>query len=127
MSEYYILDGKKLVEVETSGWVTWFETANRRVKYTVLSHGVQISTVFLGLNHQWGNGPPLLFETIIFGGKHSEDQWRYSTWDEAVAGHDAVVDKLTWGYLLPLVQRLRRVIAWTSGGEGETLDRATGH
>jgi len=49
--------------------------------------GVSVSTVFLGLDHSWGDGPPMLFETMIFGGEHDEDQWRYSTWGEAVAGH----------------------------------------
>jgi hypothetical protein len=46
-----------------------------------------VSTVFLGLDHQWGDGPPLVFETMIFGGEHDQYQERYSTWDEAEAGH----------------------------------------
>ena len=46
-----------------------------------------VSTVFLGINHNWGEGPPILFETMIFGGEHDEDRWRYATWDEAIVGH----------------------------------------
>jgi hypothetical protein len=48
---------------------------------------VYVSTVFLGLDHSFGEGPPQLFETMIFGGEHDEYQERYSTWDEAEAGH----------------------------------------
>lgn len=38
---------------------------------------------------------PLLFETLIFGGEHDGDMWRYSTWDEAKAGHGHVVTSMT--------------------------------
>ncbi len=49
--------------------------------------GVRVSTVFLGMNQNYGDGPPLIFETMIFGGEHSDEQWRYATETEAVEGH----------------------------------------
>lgn len=51
--------------------------------------GVQVSTVFLGLDHGYGMGPPLVFETMIFGGGEGLDMYqvRYSYWDDAVRGH----------------------------------------
>lgn len=53
---------------------------------------VRISTVFLGLNHQIDDdGPPLIFETMVFP---SEDQWRFSTYDEAIHFHDQKVAEL---------------------------------
>jgi len=52
---------------------------------------VFVSTVFLGVDHNFGGGPPLLFETMVFRGSLDECQWRYSTWEEAEAGHAAVV------------------------------------
>lgn len=52
---------------------------------------VRISTVFLGLDQHLGDGPPVLFETMIFGGDYDQYQWRYHTWDEAIAGHKAAV------------------------------------
>lgn len=52
---------------------------------------ILVSTVFLGLDHNWGRGPPLLFETLIFGGPLHDEMWRYPTWDAAVAGHTAAV------------------------------------
>lgn len=53
----------------------------------------QVSTVFLGIDHNhWGEGLPLLFETMIFGGKHDQEQFRCSTWDEAVDMHEAACE-----------------------------------
>jgi len=57
-----------------------------------------VSTVFLGIDHNWGGGPPLIFETMIFNqGPESERPWheeyqeRYSTWEQAEAGHARAV------------------------------------
>ena len=116
MTGNYILDGKEPVEVsDIMTWVNQFGIADRIVKQTTLGQDVMVSTVFLGLDHQFGDGPPLLFETMIFNGKYDGDQWRYSTWDEAVAGHEAAVDKLTWGILSRPLQWLRRAAAWLRG------------
>jgi len=113
MTEHYILDGKEPVEVsDVITWATQFETADRIVKQTTLSKDIRVSTVFLGLDHQFGDGPPLLFETMVFGGEHDQDQWRYSTWDEAEAGHRVVVNELAWGPLFCLVRWWRRAVAW---------------
>lgn len=59
---------------------------------------VWVSTVFLGVDHNhYGQGPPILFETMIFAPRVPEvdqEQRRYRTWDEAAAGHAAVVAEL---------------------------------
>lgn len=55
---------------------------------------IMISTVFLGLDHRWSGGPPLLFETMVFNGPLSEEQDRYTTWEQAVAGHKAMVERV---------------------------------
>lgn len=55
---------------------------------------IYVSTVFLGLNHAWRDGPPILFETMIFGGPHDRYQERYCTWDEAVAGHQRAIEMI---------------------------------
>ena len=73
-------------------WGRWFETADRRVARDERD-GVVVSTVFLGLNHAFGPRRPLLFETMIFGGPHDQDQARYSTWAEATAGHAVMCAK----------------------------------
>ena len=89
---YYVLDGKKAVPVETvQEWAAQFQSSKRIVKQEMISD-VKISTVFLGLDHSFlGVGPPILFETMIFGGEHNEYQERYSTWEEAEAGHAVAV------------------------------------
>jgi len=55
---------------------------------------VVISTVFLGIDHSFGRGAPVLFETMTFAPGDAEGQWRYRTWQEAEAGHAAVVASL---------------------------------
>jgi hypothetical protein len=55
---------------------------------------IYISTVFLGLNYKLGEGEPLLFETMVFGGKHDGEMERYTTWHEAAAGHKKMVEKV---------------------------------
>lgn len=53
----------------------------------------RISTVWLGADHNWGGGQPILFETMVFGGGEQQDQtmWRWHTEDEARAGHTEIV------------------------------------
>jgi hypothetical protein len=71
-------------------WARWFEDFDRHVRQTVQGD-ITVSTVFLGLDHQFGDGPPLLFETMVFGGAHNGAQERYSTWEEAEKGHADMV------------------------------------
>ena len=59
---------------------------------TELAGGVHVSTVFLSLNHAFGQGPPVLFETMIFGGPHDDYQERYTTVEEAREGHRRAVE-----------------------------------
>jgi hypothetical protein len=49
--------------------------------------GWQVSTVFLGLDHQHGIGPPVLWETMVFGGPLEGDCERYTSRAAALAGH----------------------------------------
>jgi len=53
-----------------------------------------VSTVFLGLDHQFGAGEPVLFETMVFGGEYDGEQDKYSTWEEAEAGHAEILAKV---------------------------------
>jgi len=50
----------------------------------------------MGLDHQYGEGPPLIFETMVFPSKDDMgelDMSRYSTEADAIAGHAAMVEK----------------------------------
>jgi hypothetical protein len=103
VSDLYILDGHTPVRVpDVITWGRWFNGANRHVAVT--DHPLfWVSTVFLGINHNFGfRGPPILFETMTFErGEHGgelegEDGFcRYSCWDDAEAGHYAIVRRLT--------------------------------
>lgn len=89
MNRHYILDEqKRVIPVDLMTWATWFDdTAKRRVAWDEVGD-VQVSTVFIGLDHNFGtSGPPLVFETMIFGGPHSDYCERYSTWEDAMSGH----------------------------------------
>ena len=91
----YILENKIPIPVEDLNlWGCWFgNVENKRVAFTEFDT-LQVSTVFLGIDHQWGiRKTPLLFETMVFDRGNLIDKYcmPYTTWDIAVAGHYAVV------------------------------------
>ena len=94
---YYFPDGKKPVPCDVLTWARWFESTNRSIGRTEVNHAT-VSTVILGSDHQYcPGGPPLLFETLVMGGELDQTMERYSTWDEAVAGHAAMVERVRRG------------------------------
>jgi hypothetical protein len=88
----YILKGRtpELCE-DVVEWARWYDKADRRVadwQGTVNGQDVRVSTVFLGIDHDFSkDGPPILFETMVFGGERDQEQERYATWEEAEDGH----------------------------------------
>lgn len=77
-------------------------------------YGEKLSTVWLGLDHNFGGeGPPLIFETMLFMKSNKNDlQWRYSTEEEAKEGHRRA-------FLLSFVPpalREWRLFAWIGPG-----------
>jgi len=98
----YRLEGKECIPMfDCIEWGRWFQDADRIVKRDDLKCGenaILVSTVFLGLDHGWGEGKPILFETMVFlNGK----QWntgaffdRYNGYDEAVKGHLEILKKV---------------------------------
>jgi hypothetical protein len=85
---HYVLDGRNPVPTDLMTWARWFETADRHVACDYVGP-IYVSTVFLGLDHSWGRGPPLLFETMVFADDDAHDLIcrRYSTWEQAERGH----------------------------------------
>jgi hypothetical protein len=62
----------------------------RRVAATVLPDRKLVSTIWIGLNGQSGQGPPVIFETAVFPSKKNFDRlWSesHSTEEEALEGH----------------------------------------
>lgn len=111
----YVLTGHTPVpEPDLLTWAAWFEAADRHVADT-RHEFFRVSTVFLGLDHQFGKGPPILFETMVFlrtGEPHDDDDshmtlgtilsradesiecYRYATWEDAEIGHQATVRRM---------------------------------
>lgn len=81
-------------------WGRMYETGERIVAQTDLPGGCWVSTVLLGLDHNFmdpGN-PPIIFETMVFESHENMtdlDCRRYSTKEEAEIGHDAAVTRWT--------------------------------
>lgn len=92
---YYILDAERR-PVATDSIEQWglmfHDMRQRRVASTDITPEIHVSTVFVGLDHRYfGEGPPLLFETMVFGGPMDQQQWRYASWDDAETGHATAV------------------------------------
>jgi hypothetical protein len=87
-------------------WAHWMERfSHRKVALTLLPDGTRISTVFLGIDHNYrATGAPVLWETMVFPpageGDAAYDTMmdRYTSYDDAWLGH--------WHYVkLALVRR----------------------
>jgi len=95
---YYQRDGKPYTGATDMEillkWGNDFENIDlKRVAQDKLKNGVFVSTVWLGMDHSWFGGKPLIFETMVFGAGEEEEQERYSTEKEALAGHKRFVEK----------------------------------
>jgi hypothetical protein len=93
MIKYYVLDKNNNPKpVSVQRWSFTFEHNRRTVAQEVVG-GIYISTIFLGIDYSFGmGGPPLVFETMAFDADEELMCRRYSTWDEAVAGHQEIVE-----------------------------------
>jgi hypothetical protein len=100
--QHYILQDHVPIPVDFLTWARWFEgPVEQRIVSQEYVGDYWVSTVFFGLDHEWRDGPPLLFETMVFarGGEGLEGlfQRRYSTWEQASLGHRAIVAGLEAG------------------------------
>ena len=97
-AQYFVLKDRVPVPTNLWTWATSVETnAGRHVGDDTIerpgAQSLRVSTIFLGLDHSFGDGPPVLFETMVFGDTDLDyNQVRYSTYDEAEAGHKALVE-----------------------------------
>ena len=102
MSNYFKLNKDKTVTEtsleEFSKWVAEGQDEDQIVGKDKIGDA-EVSTVFLGLDHSFGGGKPVLFETMVFdrsisaGNNTDIDGIRYNTWEEAVKGHNETVIK----------------------------------
>lgn len=101
----YVLNdaGEPVPEPDTLVWSKWLAAATVEGRRHIGDDTVgpyRVSTVFLGLDHSYGEGPPVLWETMIFGmpqkisGKLYRKelfQKRYCSKAGALAGHARAV------------------------------------
>jgi hypothetical protein len=85
---YFILVDRKPVATHLMAWAEWLQKS--QVERIVAQTGmgdITVSTVFIGLNHNMAENPPLIFETMIFGGELDGYTKRTSTWEQAETAH----------------------------------------
>ena len=102
--KYYVLDKDCIPQEATlEEWAEFFEKDDRFIaRYE--RDGYLVSTVFLGLDHNWsGKGPPVLFETMVFSDDRANlvcdlgsemDSERSCTKDDALIVHERKVKEL---------------------------------
>jgi len=96
---FYDLDGKPISAAE---WGEMREN-NRRIAEDELDD-FWISTVYVGMNMQYGDGPPLIYETMVFrrleNGEIDFSELycdRYPTREAAEIGHEYAVREVKLG------------------------------
>lgn len=91
----YVLDddGKPTPCSDPMKWGRWMGTARRHVAHDQVGN-VRVSTIFLGLDHSFFGGAPVLWETMVFGGALDGRQRRYTSREAALAGHAELLSKI---------------------------------
>jgi len=92
LTYYYLNEDHTFRPCKITEWSEQFEKINKHVADDVIN-GKKVSTVWLGLNHNFFHGIPLLFETMVFD-ENGRDIYmeRYATWDEAESGHKKAIE-----------------------------------
>jgi hypothetical protein len=90
----YILDenGEPKICNDVYVWGEWYENvSNRSILFNQVGD-VKVSTVFLGLDHSFGIGDPVLWGSLITGGSYDGHEERYRSKKEAITNHDKLVE-----------------------------------
>jgi len=94
----YIMDehGNPISEPDIQAWAEYINNNENRVLAQDTVGNQFISTVFLGINYGWNDEAPVIFETMIFtdGDMSGEEQRRYTTREESLLTHAAIVAEL---------------------------------
>lgn len=92
---FYMLDeeGEVVPTTDVRIFGDFFFTKRFRCKTQILDK--EVSTVFLGINHDFlGKGTPVVFETVVFGKDGEEICERCCTLQEALAQHTRVSEEV---------------------------------
>lgn len=101
MSSWYVLDDDNKPKIADYLEAAKWRDANpdrHRVGFTKVGRA-RVSTIFLSIDHNWEGppAPPVLFETMVFGGRFDGYQRRHETWEQAEQWHAQVVEALRSG------------------------------
>ena len=88
MSGFFDRQGRP---IELEKWMVLIEDEDYvKVAHSTVGPIGVVSTVWLGIDHNYGGeGPPIIFETMVFPQHPAmlDLQWRYSTEEQARHGH----------------------------------------
>lgn len=84
----YILVGQDTKEVDIDTWMKWMDGVNLELCTSNITKDIKVCSVFTALDRNYSaEGPPILFETTVHGGKSNGWTTQYSTYNLAVIGH----------------------------------------
>jgi hypothetical protein len=90
VTHWMLIDGQAIPTTDVARFIEWKRLNDPHIGDTQIGN-IRISTVLLPIDHQFGDGPPVIFETMVFGGPLNDEQERYCTLAEARSGHEAMV------------------------------------
>ena len=94
---YYILDDdfNPVLEPNREKFYAWFEkNQDTKILRKTFIGGIELSTVFLGIDHSFNSENPILYESLWFGGNFDGVMRRYRTREEAYIGHDEMLQEM---------------------------------
>lgn len=103
---WYALDANNIpypvdvVDLASNKFLSSKNSVLKQEHVQIVDIDYRVSTVFLALNHNWSSdGPPELWETMIFTEDKELNNYleRYSTYEQALAGHNKICDSLRLG------------------------------
>jgi len=124
---------KQGMPMKMADFVEKFEDWNYRVVENYFGPFCRVSTIWLGIDHGFGESDkPLIFESMVFILGREEDMDRYYTLSEAQEGHKRLVKKYFWradllvrnfilftfGYLIPSI--IKRMLGERDGDSDTT-------
>ena len=96
MVDFYVLDGsgQPVKERNFKKAMKWHSQPENYVIWrNEIAEGIRVLTEFLMIDHRFvGEGPPLLWETMTWGGVHGGTCERYESREEAEEAHARAVE-----------------------------------
>lgn len=95
LAHYVLVNGRPMLEPSLDAWAQWMQFSPERMVARNKVGKSTVSTIFLALDHNFsGKGPPILWETMVFGGPMHHHQERCSGSKEQAEAMHARILKL---------------------------------